>query len=153
MKTVSQLNAEGYFTGPVIADESPLEPGVYLIPGGAVDSLPPSTPAGSRAKWIGDWVFEPIPAPPPEPEPEPEPANPTVVTMRQARLALLANGLLAQVETAIEALPSPQKEAARIEWDYSSEVHRDKPFVQSLAAALSLTPAQLDALFVQAAAL
>ena len=83
----------------------------------------------------------------------PEPANPTVVTMRQARLALLANGLLAQVETAINGLPSPQKEAARIEWDYSSEVHRDKPFVQSLAAALSLTPAQLDALFVQAAAL
>lgn len=34
MKTVYQTNAEGYFVGPVQADPSPLEPGVWLIPGG-----------------------------------------------------------------------------------------------------------------------
>lgn len=78
---------------------------------------------------------------------------PSVVTMRQARLALLQQGLLPQVQAAIDSLPSPQKEAAQIEWDYSSEVHRDKPFVQLLGAALGLTEVQLDDLFTLASTL
>ena len=83
---------------------------------------------------------------PPEPVPQ-------IVTMRQARLALLGAGLLSQVDAAIDALPEPQKSAARIEWDYSSEVHRSRAFVQQLGAALGLTNQQLDALFTQAAKL
>lgn len=86
--------------------------------------------------------------PPPEP-----PQVPQVVTMRQARLALLGAGLLAQVDVAIDGLPSPQKEAARIEWEYSQEVHRDRPFVQTLGAAMGLSDEQLDALFTTAAGL
>ena len=78
---------------------------------------------------------------------------PQVVTMRQARLALLGAGLLTQVEAAIDALPEPQRSAARIEWDYSSEVHRGRAFVQQLGHALGLTDQQLDDLFTQAAAL
>lgn len=78
---------------------------------------------------------------------------PSFVTMRQARLALLQQGLLSQVQIAIDSLPSPQKEAAQIEWDYSSEVHRNKPFVQLLSAALGLTEEQLDDLFVLASTL
>lgn len=80
-------------------------------------------------------------------------AVPSIVTMRQARLALLADGKLAAVETAINALPEPQRSAARIEWDYSSEVHRDRAFVQMLGAALGLDSDALDALFTQAASL
>jgi hypothetical protein len=76
-----------------------------------------------------------------------------MVTMRQARLALLGVGKLAAVETAIDALPEPQKSAARIEWDYSSAVQRHNGFVQELAPALGLSDAQIDALFRQAAAL
>lgn len=78
---------------------------------------------------------------------------PSVVTMRQARLALLQQGLLSQVQIAIDSLPSPQKEAAQIEWDYSSEVHRDEPFVQLLGAALGLSDKQFDDLFILAAGL
>jgi hypothetical protein len=86
--------------------------------------------------------------------PAPQPAAiPQVVTMRQARLALLGAGLLAQVEAAINALPSPQKEAARIEWEYSQEVHRDREFVSVLGAAMGLNDEQLDALFTTAAGL
>lgn len=76
-----------------------------------------------------------------------------VVSMRQARLALHGAGLLTAVESAIDGLPSPQKEAARIEWEYSQEVHRDRPFVQTLGVAIGLNDEQLDALFTQAAAL
>jgi hypothetical protein len=78
---------------------------------------------------------------------------PKAVTMRQARLALLAQGMLGQIDAAIDSLPSPQKEEARIEWEYSQEVQRDKPLVLNLAPALGLDSAQLDALFIAAATL
>ena len=78
---------------------------------------------------------------------------PSVVAMRQARLALLQAGLLDDVAAAIASLPSPQKEAATIEWEYSQTVERNHPFVLTLGAALNLTSAQLDELFVQAATL
>ena len=87
------------------------------------------------------------------PQPEPEIQVPQSVTMRQARLALLQAGLLVNVEAAINSLPSPQKEAAQIEWEYSQEVQRDKELVALLAPALGLDDAQLDALFVLAATL
>lgn len=61
-KLVSQLDAQGVFVMAVEADESPLEPGVYLIPGGAVDAAPPEMPAGQRARWDGAaFVLEPLP--------------------------------------------------------------------------------------------
>ena len=88
------------------------------------------------------------PAPPEAPVPIPQ-----SVTMRQARLALLGAGLLDDVEAAIAALPSPQKEAARIEWEYSQEVQRHNGFVSVLAPALGMTDEQTDALFVTAAVL
>lgn len=78
---------------------------------------------------------------------------PTEVTMRQARLALLGANLLSRVDTVINAMSSPQKEAARIEWEYSNALLRTNPLVLALAPALGLTDAQLDALFVAAAAL
>lgn len=87
---------------------------------------------------------------PPEPEP---PYVPTSVTMRQARLALLGAGLLDDVDAAIAALPSPQKEAAKIEWEYSQEVQRHNGFVSVLAPMLGMTAEQTDALFIGAAQL
>ncbi len=81
------------------------------------------------------------------------PRVPRVVTMAQARLALLAAGKLADVTTAINALSSPTKEAAQIEWDYRTEVHRSNGLVSQLAGALDLSSSDVDALFIQAATL
>lgn len=81
------------------------------------------------------------------------PVIPSAVTMRQARLALSAIGLLTQVDAAINALPEPQKTAAKIEWEFSSVVERNRPFVQQLGASLGLTPTQLDNLFIEASKL
>ena len=36
-KTVYQTDHLGLYVGPVIADASPLEEGVYLIPGGCIE--------------------------------------------------------------------------------------------------------------------
>jgi hypothetical protein len=70
-KQVIQLDADGYFVGFTTADESPLEPGVFLLPAGAVDAPTPTVPEGQKAKWNNGWVLEAIPEPEPEPEPEP----------------------------------------------------------------------------------
>ena len=75
------------------------------------------------------------------------------VTMRQARLALLQIGLLDQIEPAIDALDEPARTIAKIEWDYSSEVRRDKPFINILGSTLGLDSESIDALFAAAAAL
>ena len=85
--------------------------------------------------------------------PDPPPAVPQAVTMRQARLALLAAGKLAGVDAAIEALPEPQRTQAQIEWEFASEILRASPLVEAMGAALGLDDAVLDALFVEAAAL
>jgi len=83
----------------------------------------------------------------------PPPGIPQEVTMRQARLALLGAGLLSGVDAAIASLPSPTKEAASIEWEYAAVVQRSSGLVPAMATALGMTEAQIDALFVAAAAL
>jgi len=76
-----------------------------------------------------------------------------VVTMRQARLALLAEGILSTVNDAIAAMDSPAKEAAEITWEYATEVKRLDPLVIQLGSFLELSEEQLDNLFVVAATL
>ena len=80
-------------------------------------------------------------------------AVPEVVTMRQARIALLGAGLLAQVNTAVANMPGAEGDAARIEWEYAQEVRRDSPLVAALSAAFGWTSAQLDDLFTEGAKL
>lgn len=88
-----------------------------------------------------------------EPEVGAVPDVPRAVTMRQARLALLGAGMLDAVNTAVANMPGDAGVAARIEWEYSQEVQRDKELVLALAPLLGLTSEQLDALFITAATL
>lgn len=74
-------------------------------------------------------------------------------SMRQARLALLQSGLLAQVDPAIAAMPDPQRSQAAIEWEYATTVQRTSPFVLALGSSLGLDDDQLDELFVLAVTL
>lgn len=97
---------------------------------------------GSTAQWIeGAWrqvhdlADMPVPA---------------VVSMRQARLALLGAGLLGAVESGIDGLPEPDRSAARIEWEYATELRRDHPLIASLAQQLGLSEQQVDGLFIAA---
>lgn len=105
------------------------------------------TSLDDHTQMLADWVATYVP-PPPEPV-----AVPQIVTMRQARLALLGAGKLTDVDNAINALPSPTKEAAQIEWEYSQEVNRQNGLVSQLAPLLGMTDADLDALFIAGAAL
>jgi hypothetical protein len=83
----------------------------------------------------------------------PAPVVPQEVSMRQARRALYQAGLLAAVEAAIAAMPGIEGDHARIDWATAQSIRRDWPLVAALALALGLSDAQLDALFVTAAAI
>lgn len=98
------------------------------------------TPALVGGVWTQTWSLarKPVPA---------------SVSMAQARLALLGAGMLSSVDAVMAALPSPQKEQALIWWTYAGEVRRDHPLVSQLAAALNLTSAQVDDLFITASTL
>jgi hypothetical protein len=55
----------GVYCGQDIADESPLEPGVYLIPALATDIEPPTLASNQIAKFEnGAWKIENVPIPP-----------------------------------------------------------------------------------------
>ncbi len=62
-KIVYQLDSEGYFVGETEADESPLEPGVYLVPGGCVENPPPKIKKeGQVQRFVKDrWRLEDAP--------------------------------------------------------------------------------------------
>lgn len=71
-QTVYQTDPDGYYIGPAVADESPLEPGVFLIPYGAFKTPPPSAPStGMEWRRVGD-AWEEVAmreyAPPPTPQ-------------------------------------------------------------------------------------
>ncbi len=105
--------------------------------------LPEVSPVSAGWQYINGEFLEPV-------IPEPESVVPDRVTMRQARLALHAAGILPQVQPAISLLPEPSRTVAQIEWDYSSEVFRHREFVNMLGTALGLSQEDIDQLFITA---
>jgi len=74
---------------------------------------------------------------------------PTSLTMRQARLALLAGGYLDAVESGVSAM----SRESQIAWEFAATVERSDPLTATLSAALGLDDAELDALFTSGAEL
>ncbi len=52
-KIVYQYDIAGMFTGETEADESPLEPGVFLIPARCVEVAPPAYTGDQWPRWNG----------------------------------------------------------------------------------------------------
>lgn len=133
----------------IIVDENGLVINRIVAGSGWVNDIPNSTAvAETDVEYsIGGSYVNGVYTPPPEPEPVPVVIN--VVTARQARLALLNSGLLDQVEAAVTQAGTE----AKIYWDYSTEIHRDSPFIASIGQSLGLTDTQIDDLFKQAVTL
>ena len=71
MNIYHYISETGIFHSKGVADESPLEPGVFLIPAHATTVAPPEVTEPEIAVFKnGAWSVEVLP-PPPEPEPEP----------------------------------------------------------------------------------
>ena len=72
---------------------------------------------------------------------------PSVITIRQAKLALLDQGLLATVDNAVA---NSTDEEMKIEWAYTTEVRRDWQSLITMATGLGMTGTDLDNLFILA---
>lgn len=70
---------------------------------------------------------------------------PQVLTIRQARRVLLAEGLLDDVEYAVQQAPHE----VQIDWEYATEVRRDWETFKVMQVALGLTDEYLDELFTK----
>lgn len=81
--------------------------------------------------------------------PEDVPYIPRAVSMRQARLQLLALNSYSTVNNAIATMP----EAAQIEWEYATDVPRENPLVPAMAQLLGWSEADTDLYFTEAAKL
>lgn len=63
-KTVWQCDSAGYLIGRTVADESPLEPGTYLIPSGAVTVKPPHPLTDNQEWWWDGKAWQAVDARP-----------------------------------------------------------------------------------------
>lgn len=117
-----------------------MEPGVYLLPGGAVDSLPPEIPEDKLAKYK-DGVWTLIPK-----NRGPLSFNvPKSVTRFQALAALHQKGVLPQVQAIMSSPEIPV--LTKLAWDNALSFERESPLLNMLAATFNLTDSDLDELF------
>lgn len=82
----------------------------------------------------------------------PVPVPQVVPAWRLRAVAKLA-GLDAQIDTAIASLPEPTKTVVWGAWNEGTEIHRTSATMTAMQSALSLSDAQIDGFFRQAAAL
>ena len=112
---------------------------VVVHEGAAIGFVSPTTASEDNVEaelpvlWATPFV-------PPTPPPSP-------VTPLQIRRALNAVGMRSQVEAALLAAPQDARDA----WDYATEIKRDDATLSAMAAALGLSPTQIDDLFILAA--
>ena len=114
------------------------------------DGLLPAVTLGGMVRVDGALVFNQALF---DQSSAPAPTVPASVPMLNARLALIAAGLSSTVDEYIAALPDVAGEEARAYWNFALNVRRDHPLVVALGAVLNKTPAELDQLFIDAAAL
>lgn len=80
------------------------------------------------------------------------PRVPLSITPRQLRRWLIAHDLLATVEQALAAIPDAQQRAlAQADWEYATTIERHHPQTLAIAALISMTSAEVDTLFLEAA--
>ena len=129
-KQVVQLDDNGYYSGQTYADRSPLEPGVWLIPAGCVDTAPPDdmrqgykyqySPAG----WIevSEHVAD---------------RKPPRQSVEQARV-WLAGELARECDMIADSMLAEYPQAERLTFDaqvQEAEVGGDRPLLEAVAAA------------------
>lgn len=148
---IYHYDQNGLYLGDSIADPSPLEPGVFLIPARATTTKPPSARDGYLRRFVNDaWeekYIEPVPEviPPIAPE-SPTNTVPQVVSKAQGLIALEMAGVLVDIETYM-------KTATRLEqlaWNNIQQFERASPLLNTLCTTFGLSQEDVDSLFLNA---
>ncbi len=113
------------YLGSSEARESPLEPGVFLIPACATDQKPPTPGPNQIVVFAGSvWTLVDLPLPPPPP-PAPTPAE--LKAQAWARLRTERNGRLAACDwTQLSDVPLSSEQKAA--WAMYRQALRDLPY-------------------------
>lgn len=124
-----------------------------VILGNAISALRPGAQWSLRGPTLADLEWhDDTQAAPTQSEVDAQIAKdavPTPVTPRQARLALLQQGLLDKVQAAVTAAGG----ATQITWEYATMIDRHDDLITTLGTSLGLTSAQIDQLFQLASTL
>lgn len=167
---VYQTNSQGIYVGTVLADESPLETGVWLVPAGCVETPPPAVQEGYLAMWHSNgWIVIPEPSvdsgdiTPDMTEEQILEASRLGMRLSFAQLliglvteqwiteaegeAWLVGTLPTAVTDVIAVLPENQRFAAKARATRPSDVQRNDPLVTAMGAAANKTLEQLDEFF------
>lgn len=154
----------GDYIGASVADESPREPGVFILPGHATWTEPPAPVENFIVRFVGgEWGYSPVtdPEAPPTEEPvEPEPIDPLTLPLERLDFWLIAAQAGVSkwsVRDRIADLPEDTPEsfkykAEAIAWfEEAKRYRRDDPILVAMAEAEGISAEQLDALWVWAA--
>lgn len=157
------------YLGSTEADESPLEPGVFLIPADATTIAPPQQQAGFIRRFVeGAWGYSPIEEPDAEPTPDPEPyvpetisdrqffqvlANRQLITKAEALAAVSVGTLPAAMDALLAGMSEDDEFAARMLLQGATQFNRSHPLTQAFGAGFGMTPEQIDELWIEADAL
>lgn len=154
------------YTGSTWADESPLEPGVFLIPAHSTATPPPAAPQGLQAVWDGDsWELEAAPAPPPEPEPVfparyisdrqfyQQLAVAEIITQNEALAAVKVGEIPTALSTFLDALSPGDRFAAEMLLSGATVFDRYHPLTIAVGSAQGMSSEQIDQFFIAAAGL
>ncbi len=113
----------------------------------ATQRIEQTAPQEVEGAWTRGWTV--IDLTPEEVEAKRKASVPQSVSMRQARLALDAAGMLDTVDAAL----AQASRAWQIEWEFAAEVNRQWPTLLALQPALGMTDKQVDQLFITASQL
>jgi hypothetical protein len=146
----------GSYINSSIADESPLEPGVILLPAHATIIEPPEAREGFYRRFVfGIWGYTPIDGPiEEEPTPEPIPIDPLSIPLERLDFWLVAAQAGVSkwsVRDRIAAMPEGVEKNAAIAYFEDAQVYRrDDPLLNAMALAEGITGEQLDTLWTWA---
>lgn len=137
-KQVVQLDDNGYYSGQTYADRSPLEPGVWLIPAGCVDTTPPENMRQgykyqySPAGWVevSEHIAE---------------RKPPRQSVEQARV-WLAGELAKECDMIADSILAEYPQAERLTFDaqvQEAAADGDRPLLAAIAAARGLDVGEL----------
>ena len=145
MKTVYLFDESSFlFAGMYDAQESPLEPGVFIAPICSTEVMPPDEVPGTTTTWNGtQWVQTAIPQEVPLPVVE----FPITLTALQFRKALAGRGLRVGVEDFIRAGTTASDYSLKDLWEFTSQFSSTDAFTLQLAQGLRLHPEDVTALF------